>query len=297
MAQATGMEHARGVSARWFTLVGIVTLVATGLTIALTVGGSPDAEQQAVVARAAAQPSGPTGLITYEVTGKGFFNARPSGEQLGPASESDLHLVHNATEQERVVAPDGSRAARVVRSADGVSLVASAPGLLDRGFYLAAPSDPALVAGGKGAAREVAGIPLVVAWSPDSKKLAYGSITGEPYALQVVEPFGVGSPRFYEVAGGYVGEVAWSPDGRYLAVSTYSLDRKNHTVFVLDTSTNALAKVSDGCHLTWSPDGKYLAIHRDPGPEAGAWVISPDGHERYAVSREPGAFPYAWREG
>lgn len=297
MAQATGIERGSGVSVRWFTLVGVATLVATGLTIALTVGGSEPGGGPPLAPAAAAPRQGPTGLITYEVTGKGFFNARPSGEQLGTASDADLHLVHNATEQDRVDAADGLRSARIERSDAGVSLVASAPGLVDRSFGLSGPADPALVNGGKGAARAVAGIPLVVAWSPDSEKLAYGSITGEPYALQIVEPFGLGRSQFHEVAGGYVGELAWSPDGRYLAISTYSLDRKNHTVFMLDTTRNALAKVSDGCHLTWSPDGKYLAIHRDPGPEAGAWVISPDGHERYAVSREPGAFPYAWREG
>jgi hypothetical protein len=66
---------------------------------------------------------------------------------------------------------------------------------------------------------------------------------------------------------------------------------------MLDTTTNRLTTVIDGCHLTWAPDSRFLAIHRDPGPDAGAWIISPDGDTRLALSREPGAFPYAWREG
>ena len=96
------------------------------------------------------------------------------------------------------------------------------------------------------------------------------------------------------VRGGYVGELAWASTGEHLAISTYSLDRRNHSVLMLDMATAQVRYLVDGCHLTWSPDGAFLAIHRDPGPEGGAWVVSPAGETLYAISREEQAFPYAW---
>jgi Tol biopolymer transport system component len=154
------------------------------------------------------------------------------------------------------------------------------------------------VAGGKGAARAVDGIPFVVAWSPDSQSLAFGSITGEPYVLGVLRSPGSPNPTlgFAEVRGGYIGELAWSPDGKYLAISTYSLDRRNHTVLIAAGSTGLVRTLIDGCHITWSPDSKYIAIHRDPGVEGGAWVVSAtDKEDRWPISREEKAFPLTWR--
>ncbi|MEX0784812.1 MAG: hypothetical protein WD557_19430 [Dehalococcoidia bacterium] len=281
----------------WMTALAALLLVATVGTIALRArDSSPPAPAPVVVVTD--RPAQPEGVITYEITGKGYFTARASGEVIGPATEHDLHSVHNASEQDRVPSPDGSQSVRIDRTQDGVFLAVGTPGAEQSIGQIAASSDAALVAGGKGAARAVDGIPLVVAWSPDSKHLAYGSITGEPWTLRVMSVPGHGQSSVgHQVEGGYVGELAWSPDGRYLAISTYSLDRKNHTVLMLDTQTNRLETVIDGCHLTWSPDSRFLAIHRDPGPGEGAWIISPDGETRLALSRERGAFPYTWREG
>jgi hypothetical protein len=236
------------------------------------------------------------GIITYSVAGKGFFAATGDGEFLGPARPDDLVHVHDAGATEQVLSPDGTRSARIDRREDGVYLAVGSPGAEDLTWQLAGPSDPALVSGGKGHARELAGVPLVVAWSPDSKKLAFGSITGEPWNLTILNvEYGTVAMGHYPVSGGYVGELAWAPDGSYLAISTYSLDRRNHSVLILDAKTSRLDRVVDGCHLTWSPDSKFIAIHRDPGPDGGAWVISPDGETMYPITRERDAFPHSWR--
>jgi Tol biopolymer transport system component len=164
-------------------------------------------------------------------------------------------------------------------------------------YQLAGEFDPQLVAGGKGAARAVEGIPFVVAWSPDSKTFAFGSITGDPYVLGLMRYPGSVQPQltFAEVTGGYVGELAWSPDGKLLAISTYALDRRNHTVLMADPVSGSIRKLIDGCHITWAPDSKYIAIHRDPGVESGAWVVSAtDSEDRWPISREVKAFPLTW---
>jgi WD40 repeat protein len=293
-ATFTGPRHA---GTAWLTVLAAILLAVTIATLALR-SSDPAAPTVEPVVVETDRPPEPQGIITYEITGKGYFTARASGEVIGPASPHDLHSVHNAGAEDSVSSPDGSQSVRIDRNEQGVFLAVGAPGAEQSIGQIAGPSDAALVAGGKGAARAVEGIPLVVAWSPDSKRLAYGSITGEPWTLHIMSAPGYGhSSVAHQVEGGYVGELAWSPDGRYLAISTYSLDRRNHTVLMLDTTTNRVETVIDGCHLTWSPDSRFLAIHRDPGPGEGAWIISPDGETRVALNREQGAFPYTWREG
>jgi WD40 repeat protein len=54
------------------------------------------------------------------------------------------------------------------------------------------------------------------------------------------------------------GEIAWSPDGKYIAVGA-----GDDTVQILDVVSNQVDKVLDGGgaagEIAWSPDGKYLA--------------------------------------
>jgi Tol biopolymer transport system component len=104
--------------------------------------------------------------------------------------------------------------------------------------------------------------------------------------------------QYREVVGGYVGELAWSPDGSKLAISTYTIDRLSHSVLITDPGDGYAPRLLDGCHVTWSPDSAYLAVHRDPGAEPGAWVVSAtDAAERWAITREVQAFPLTWLEG
>jgi hypothetical protein len=281
MSQATTVSHRTADRLVAFTvMVAGVFLAGVVAYAVLDVRGGGESAPPAV--SAPAPPPGPAGVITYQIPGQGFYVAKASGEPLGVASEHDIHGVHDASATDEVSSPDGKDSARIDRNPTGVWLAVGAPGAEASIAQLAGPSDPALVAGGKGAAREVEGIPLVVAWSPDSERLAYGSITGEPWSLNVYNGHG-SVPEFqrHQVTGGYVGELAWSPDGQYLAISTYAVDRTSHTVLLLDTRTNRMERLSDGCHLTWSPDSKYLAIHRDPGVESGAWVLSVDGDTRF----------------
>lgn len=243
---------------------------------------------------------GATGRITYEVSGAGYFAVDAAG---GPAETASPPWAKQApagrSESETFPAPDRSRVARVERTEAGVFL-----NILDGdrallAAQLAGPESAPLVDGGKVAARAVAGVPLAAAWSPDARTLAYGSLTGEPFTLHVAD-FGAAlalNLRDYPVAGGFVGELAWSPNGRYLAISTYALDRSSHTVLMFDAITGGLQRLSDGCHIVWSPDSQYIAIHRDPQAEPGAWVLSVDGHERWELSSDPKAFPYTWTGG
>lgn len=276
---------------------------------ALRSGGSSTPAPELGRADVPTAPTRPGGIITYEVTGKGLFVANGAGETLGTSTFEQLHAEGQvASPTESAVSPDGKWVAGIVRNPDGsvflgltsheqqASKYGGGPRIITQ---LAGSDDPALVAGGKGPARAVSGVPLVVAWSPDSKMLAFGSITGEPYTLGILRypEWSQPSIAYSEVSGGYVGELAWSPDGTQLAISTYSMDRLNHSVLIADPNGGNVRILSDGCHITWSPDSQYVAVHRDPGAETGAWVIAAaDYADRWAITREVQAFPLTWRE-
>ena len=284
-------------------VLGAAGVIGVGFIAALSFDGdsSPPATEVRVPV-APALPAGPGGVITYEVTGRGLFTATGDGSSLGSATYEHLHAEgHVASVVEEAPSPDGKWTAAILRNPSGVYLTLRGEDGIQRTVtQLASSDDPALVAGGKGHARAVEGVPLVVAWSPDSQTLAFGSVTGEPYSLGLLSNPGLANPSitYSQVYGGYVGELAWSPDGKLLAISTYSLDRLNHSVLIADPTSGYVRTLIDGCHITWSPDSKYVAVHRDPGPEAGAWVIAAtDKSDRWAITREEKAFPLTWREG
>lgn len=248
----------------------------------------------AIVLWATLRPGSDTlgGIITY-TTAQGDASIHPNGE---PATFQGLPGVPVVTRGgvEEFPAPGGGSVAYVEREGSNAWLALRQGGASERLAQLADESSPPLVNGVKGDARVAGGIPLVVTWSPDSKYLAFGSLTGAPYALHVVER-ATGAQQTHEVGGGYIGELAWSPDGDLLAISTYSDDRRDHTVYALDPAGGAPVRLIDGCHIIWSPDGEHIVIHRDPHREPGAWVVAIDGSGAYAISNEPTAFPLAWR--
>ena len=268
-------------------------LVALGGLVLAGCGGEQD---EAAPAVGAASPTadvaaaGPSGTIVFEVTGKGYFAA--------PADRPSLAAETKWSAPERggfATAPNGRYFAFAMRDERGVALVVGWPGGTTDLARLAEPNDPALIEG-KGEAASVGGVPLVIAWSPDSQRVAFGTLK-LPFVLTIAERTSGGEWRLSEhrVAGGYIGELAWAPGGSTLAVSTYSLDRKDHTVFVLGLDGGGPRRLVDGCRIAWSPDGRYVVVHRDSPTEPGTWIVSIDGAERFAVTTEPKSYPVAWR--
>jgi hypothetical protein len=154
--------------------------------------------------------------------------------------------------------------------------------------------DPRLVASnGKGPARSSDGVPLTMRWSPDGSRLAWGSVSGSPYTLHVAER-GSWAPQSYALEGGYVGELAWSEDGRYLAVSTYEKDRSDHTLLVLDmVEHHGPRPLAKGCVVVWAPDSRHLVLHGEPRTQPGLLVVSVDGDVTRVTERKDVA-PFAW---
>ena len=239
----------------------------------------------------------PRGLLTYTL-GDGTYATVQAGNPTvlvdSPAREVSRTLTSGAR-GDVYASPDGQFVATVYRDEQGTRIDVTAGFALVGSFLLAAPEGDQLVNGGKGPAAAVSGVPLNIEWSPDSRYLAFGSITGAPWALNVLSVEAWRLDR-YAIEGGYVGELAWSPGSDLLAISTYEIDRRDHNVLIFDPRTRAVSYLIDGCEIVWAPDGRYLAVHREPRIEPGVWITSADGETRIRATDDPMAFPISWVE-
>ncbi len=89
-------------------------------------------------------------------------------------------------------------------------------------------------------------------WSNDSQRLAYQSGTDVYIATHPI----TGEPELLHSFPGEVQELAWSPDGNYLAVGIYGGE-----IYLLDTITSSITMLDiekQASNLTWSPDSQYL---------------------------------------
>jgi dipeptidyl aminopeptidase/acylaminoacyl peptidase len=96
---------------------------------------------------------------------------------------------------------------------------------------------------------------------------------------------------------GYAGELAWSPDGTQLAISTYSLDRTQHEVYVMDISAGSAPRhLLDGCKIVWSPDGQFVAVKREPHDATGVAAIRVETGFHWSLTTDPQFVPLSWGE-
>jgi len=142
-------------------------------------------------------------------------------------------------------------------------------------------------------------------WTPDSKKIAYGSDREKPYGIFIQPADGSGLPeRLTSAEEGFDHyPESWSPDGRVLsmavartplggnswAVYTLSLDdpQKKPKVFYDVSTSNEFGSV-------FSPDGKWIAYASNEGADVqfGIYVQPyPPTGVKYQISRTGGAWP------
>jgi WD40 repeat protein len=107
----------------------------------------------------------------------------------------------------------------------------------------------------------------ILAWSQDARSLAVGNVLYEVATGRQIAT--------YPPAGTLVSQ-AWSPDGRRLAVSTYSgtglYSSKDSVLSLIDSATGRLiARYDQGDNpstlgsksLVWSPNGQELLVVRN----------------------------------
>jgi Tol biopolymer transport system component len=115
--------------------------------------------------------------------------------------------------------------------------------------------------------------PYSLTWSPDGKHIAYFYVEGSqaPIELRVIDVNGENAKpvnKFAHVPGG---DVAWSPDGQWLAIIYEKAPGKSEMVcneiYLIKPDGSELTRLTDllaqsRCaeRVVWSPDGKYLAF-------------------------------------
>ena len=134
------------------------------------------------------------------------------------------------------------------------------------------------------------------AWSPDGRRIAFGSVVG-----------GVGNRRDGEIfvvnvdGSGPLNltrnpamdhSATWSPDGRMLAFVSYREGLRNVALYVMNADGSEQRKVTSlsisDSSFSWSPDGRRIAFvsKRDGNDEV--YVVNVDGSGLRNLTRNPG---------
>jgi Tol biopolymer transport system component len=137
-------------------------------------------------------------------------------------------------------------------------------------------------ADGTGVRRVTAGFDLSVAWAPDGSQIAFQKRSG----LYVENADGTDRRRIVRCDCAQAAQLAWSPDGRFIAYVEWTDDDLEastliHLVHPDGTGDRVLAEGGQGGppELSWSPDGEQIVFTRPPDvtERPGIYVIGRDG--------------------
>lgn len=126
------------------------------------------------------------------------------------------------------------------------------------------------------------------AWSPDGKRIAYGSYptTGNSNAdIYMMNADGSGVVR--RTVGANFWAAEWSPDGTKLAVSNEGIYYSDISVISADDDGAAPVHLAtDARSPSWSPNGTKIAFVRTSGDDGydSIWLMNTDGSEQVALT-------------
>jgi Tol biopolymer transport system component len=131
---------------------------------------------------------------------------------------------------------------------------------------------------------------LLVAWSPDSTRLAFISQDGtknETAEVYTINADGSGERRLTDNSAWEYG-VTWAPDGRQLAYGSDAGGSWQIWQMAPDGSgQKPLATPAHGNAPRWSPDGRFIVLKSDREGNNNIYVITPDGSTQQNVTQDP----------
>ncbi len=198
-----------------------------------------------------------------------------------PLDEVVRTLFAGVTFDQAAISPDGRQVAWVENSKGGSAIYVA---------DVAAPKPRRMTAGGNAESG--------VAWSPDSKQIAFFSDAGNAGQQLYVANAAGGSPRKLTNLTGFLASPAWSPDGKTLALLfTENAERAAGPLVAEKAQTGVIKEAVTEQRLTvvdvaggktrqispadmyvyefdWSPDGKSFATTAAHGNGDNNWYIA-----------------------
>src|SRR5262245_10760820 len=154
--------------------------------------------------------------------------------------------------------PDGNQIAFVWRGEKGDNLDVYTQ-LVDGGKPLRLTSDPAA--------------DMSPTWSPEGRRIAFVRISGNKVEIFTMSVLGGEERKLITLdeipKWGYVTNLSWSPDGKFIAYSDHKSSEEPASIYLLSVESLEKQKLTSPPEQTWgdiyaefSPDGKSLAINR-----------------------------------
>jgi len=238
-----------------------------------------------------------------------FFLLAATTASAQPAAQVDPALTEISATiwyQQAVVSPDGSRLAYVQSASPGKSEIFTVS-------LAGGDSKPARIWAGESTSAESS-----VAWSPDSKQIAFLSDREKFGQLQLyVAPAAGGRPRQLTHLTGLLADPRWSPDGRRIAILfTENLPRAagpldpvlpdsgvveskvyEQRIAIVDAAGGAARQVSPAdfyiYEYDWSPDGRSFAATAARGAGDDNWWIA----QLYTIAADSGQMRAIFKPG
>jgi TolB protein len=133
-----------------------------------------------------------------------------------------------------------------------------------------------------------------MAWSPDSKEIAFTGFNGNAWNIYSLATDGTNPQRLTD--SGYDRSPAWSPTGKQLAFYSERDTRQNWigSIYVLDLPSRNVKRVTGivdrTYHIQWSPDGKKIALttYRYETNKTDVYLMNPNGTDLQIVGTDIG---------
>jgi len=234
------------------------------------------------------------GILLAALLGTARIAGVCASAQTNPRAslEDAVKAMFGAREfQQAEISPDGKRVAWI----ESVPEIGDAPssGLAIYVAGLSTPATPIRVTAGAG---KVAHDEHGLAWSPDSRRLAFLSDAAQPGQLQlfIVNAAG-GRPTQVTRISGIPSRPSWSPDGRTIAFlldehvgaaaiqnarapELVSEENSEQRLGLLDLPTRTVRKISPAgmyvYEFDWAPDNKRLVVTAVRGSGSNNWWIA-----------------------
>jgi len=140
--------------------------------------------------------------------------------------------------------------------------------------------------------RRIAGWGAMLAWSPDSKSLAFGRLDDRLRWQVVVLSLETGAERL--VSPGF--RPRWSPDAQFVLFEAATGRDEPPKIRIARVTRGAPRTVARGFFPSWSPDERRIAFIRFENSSTSLWVVPSRGGRarRLATARSEGAKDAIW---